>query len=142
VNNLGSGHVYGVEEAASWNVTNNWRLMGCYTYLMMDLSEPPTNTASLSATEALAPKNQFSIRSYWNVTDRLQWDNMLYYVSAIESPVDAYFRYDTRIGWQVQPGVEASLIGRNLFDSAHPEFTDLPQTQEPRSVLARITLKF
>jgi hypothetical protein len=142
VNNLGAGHAYGAEEAATWNVTNNWRLMGSYTYLMMDLNEPPSNTQSLAATQALAPHNQFSIRSYWNITDTVQWDNMLYYVSAITAPVDTYFRYDTRIGWQVVPGVEASLIGRNLLDNEHAEFPATPQAEIPRSALAQISWKF
>jgi len=142
VNNLGSGHVFGAEEAASWNVTSNWRLMGSYTFLKMVLEEPPSNTASLQSTEGLAPEHQFSVRSYWNVTDKVQWDNMLYYVSAITPPAGTYFRYDTRVGWQIVPGIEASLIGRNLLDNEHAEFPATPQAQIPRSALAQISWKF
>lgn len=142
INNLGSGHVYGVEEAVNWNVLSNWRLAGSYTYLVMELDEPPTDTASVMAEDGLAPTNQFSIRSYWNITNTVQWDNMLYYVSAIQSPADAYFRYDTRIGWHITPGVEVSIIGQNLLDSSHVEWVAFPQAEVPRTVLARVAWNF
>ncbi|MBV8939642.1 MAG: TonB-dependent receptor [Alphaproteobacteria bacterium] len=140
--NLGSGDVYGLEESANWNISHRWRLTGGYSYLRMNLDVAPAAAADLRSTERLAPRHQFSIRSYWNVTDSVQWDNMLYYVSAISAPADAYFRYDTRLGWQITPGIEASLIGRNLLQHSHPEFPVIPQTEVPRSALAEITWKF
>lgn len=125
VNNLGSGHTYGLEFAASWNVTNDWQLAGSYTYLKMDLDVKPGTATTLDSAERLAPRNQFAIQSYYKVSESVHWDNMLYYVDNLSQPVKDYIRYDTRIAWLVQPGLEISLIGRNLLDS-HKEFPSSP----------------
>jgi iron complex outermembrane receptor protein len=140
-NNMGSGHVYGAEFATSWNVTNNWRLAGSYTYLKMDLDVGPDTNATLESTEKLAPRNQFSIQSYYNVTEDVHWDNMLYYVSHLSEPVDGYVRYDTRIAWLVKPGLEISFIGRNLVDP-HTEFPAPSPAEIDRSYIGQVLWKF
>lgn len=141
VNNLGSGHVYGAELAVSWNVTNDWKLSGSYAYLKMNLDVKPGTSTTLEAGERLAPRNQFSIQSYYNLSDRLHWDNMLYYVDNLSQPVGDYTRYDTRLAYLVMPGMEVSFIGRNLIDP-HPEFPSIQQTEIGRSYIGQILWKF
>jgi len=141
VNNLGSGHVYGAEFSASWNVNPDWRLAGSYTYLKMNLDVRPGTATTLEAGEALAPRNQFSIQSYYNISDSVHWDNMLYYVSHLSAPVNSYVRYDTRIAWLVRPGLEVSLIGRNLIDP-HVEFPSSQTTEIDRSLIGQVLWKF
>jgi len=138
--NLGSGHVYGAELAANWNVTRDWRLSGSYTYVKMVLDAPGA-AASLDATEDLAPRNQFSIQSYYNVNETVHWDNMIYYVDNLSPPVKDYVRYDTRIAWMAMPGLEFSLIGRNLLGS-HEEFPTTPQNEIDRSFIGQALWKF
>lgn len=141
VNNLGFGHVYGAELSTTWNVNKDWRLSGSYTYLKMNLDVKPGTATTLEAGERLAPRNQFSIQSYYNISETVHWDNMIYYVSHITQPVGAYVRYDTRIAWMVKPGLEISLIGRNLLDP-HPEFPANPQTEVDRSLIGQVLWKF
>ena len=140
-NNLGYGHVYGAEIAANWDITPKWRLGGSYAYLKMNLHVKPGTATTLDAGERLAPRNQFSIQSFYNISDTLHWDNMVYYVDHITSPVDNYVRYDTRIAWLVTPGMEVSFIGRNLLDP-HPEFPSNPQAEVGRSYIGQILWKF
>lgn len=142
VSNLGSGHVYGLEESINWNIRKNWRLAGSYSYLLMNLEVEPGTVTTLEAGEELAPRHQFSIQSYYNVTDRLEWDNMLYYTSSITSPASSYLRHDMRIGYKIMTGLDVSLIGRNLLDPSHSEFPNATQAEAERGVLGRITWKF
>ncbi len=141
VNNLGSGHVYGAEFASNWNVTDNWQLSGSYTYLRMNLDVKPGTAATLESTEKLAPRNQFSVQSYYNINDAVHWDNMLYFVDNLSAPVNSYVRYDTRIAWLIRPGLEVSLIGRNLIDP-HVEFPSSSAGEIDRSLIGQLLWKF
>jgi iron complex outermembrane receptor protein len=140
-NNLGSGQVYGAEIAANWNINNDWRLAGSYTYLTMNLRVFPGTAISLESSELLAPRNQFSVQSYYNLSDTVHWDNMIYYVDHLSAPINDYVRYDTRIAWLAMPGLEISLIGRNLIDP-HKEFPTQPQVETDRSLIGQILWKF
>jgi iron complex outermembrane recepter protein len=142
LSNLGAGHTYGVEVAATWNATDKWRLTGSYSYLKMNLRVRPGAFVNLEGEERQSPHHQFSVRSYYNVTDTVKWDNMLYFVDHISAPIGSYLRYDTRIAWEATPGMELSLTGRNLLDPRHPEFTSTPQAQIERSLIGRVSLKF
>ena len=141
-NNQGTGNAYGAELAVNWNATKNWRLTGSYSYINMDVDLKPGALLTFDAGEDLAPHHQFTLRSYLNVSESVQWDNMFYYVSAITPPVSAYLRYDTRVGWRVTPDIEVSLIGRNLLDNYHPEFPQTPQAQFGRAVIGQTVWKF
>lgn len=140
-NNLGQGKVYGVEFATNWHINTDWRLAGSYTFLKMDLSVSPGTASTLEAGEELAPRHQFAIQSYYNISDTVHWDNMIYYVDQLSTPVEEYIRFDTRIAWLVQPGLEVSLIGRNLLDP-HPEFRTSPQSEVDRSYIGQVLWKF
>ena len=139
--NFGSGHVYGGEFSANWNITPDWRLTGSYSYLRMNLEQSPQAFGSLRSTEMLAPRNQFSVRSYINITDTVHWDNMVYYVEGV-STLNSYLRYDSRIAWQVYPGLEVSLIGRNLTDPTHTEFPATQLAEFSRGVVGQVVWKF
>ncbi|MBI1301754.1 MAG: TonB-dependent receptor [Alphaproteobacteria bacterium] len=141
LNNLGEGHVYGLEMAALWNVNKNWRLAGSYTYLKMDLEVKPGTANTLEGTEDLAPRNQFAVQSYYNLTNTVQWDNMLYFVDEISAPADSYVRYDTRIAYLAQPGLEFSIIGRNLLGS-HTEFPSISNATVDRNIIGQILWRF
>ncbi len=139
--NRGYGHVYGFESAATYTASHTHKLMASYSYAEMDLD---TRGAALSinGTEQLMPKHMLSLRSYWNVTPTVSFDNMAYFVDDLRTPVGSYIRYDTRLAWQALPGLELSLTGRNLLDDRHAEFPITPQTELERSVLAGATWRF
>lgn len=137
--NLGEGDVYGGELSSNWNISDAWRLVGSYTYLEMYLDSKVPVASNLENVEENVPQQQFSLRSYWNLSDTWEWDNMLYYVDSIRT-ADDYLRYDTRLGWNILPTVNLSIIGQNLLDSTHPEYG--LTTEIERSFLARLTFKF
>ena len=50
--------------------------------------------------------------------------NTLFYVDDLSAiGIDEYFRFDTRVSYKVTDSITASLVGQNLLDSRHQEFT-------------------
>jgi iron complex outermembrane receptor protein len=66
------------------------------------------------------------------------------YVGALPNPaVPSYTLFDGRIGWRINPNVEAALTVQNLFDRRHVEFGNLANASEfGRRAFANVTWKF
>jgi len=144
--NGGYGDTWGFETSANWHVTPVWQLTAGYSLVKLDL-HVDNGTTSLDTTNEAAPQNQFSIRSYLDLPHNLQFDNTLYYVERIAmsgaADIPSYFRLDSRLAWKISPGVEASVIGRNLLEHSHAEYPETPITAMiDRSFLAKISYKF
>lgn len=133
------GVTYGTELSVQWRVTDNWKLMGSYSWLHMDL-HPDDSTAGDS------PQNQFQIHSYWNVTRTIELNAAGYYVDSLpDQHVPSYFRGDLGIVWRPSKNWEFSIWGQNLFDGHHVEFgsyrtPDL--TEIPRNIFGKVTWRF
>lgn len=139
--NLGYGQSYGGEVSGKWQVTDDWRMEASYDYLQTNLyvSDNSTDASTASApydnlklSEGRSPKNQFRLRSYYNITPKVEFDNMLYYVDSLPSAkavttdkkgIPAYFRLDTRLGYLPTKNLDLSVGIRNLLDDSHSEFS-------------------
>lgn len=141
--NDSSGETHGFEAAATWEVTPKVKLSGSYSLYYSALH---VAGASLVTQSGTAPTHQFNLRSYIDLPHDLQWDTLLYSVDSLPAlGIASYTRVDTRLGWIPMPGVDLSLIGQNLFDSVHQEYSGfLYQNPEEigRSVVARAAVKF
>jgi len=145
------GETQGIEAAATWEVTKHIKISGGYSLFEETLDVIGAGTTTANGT---APKQQFNIRSYVDLPHSLQWDTMVYYVDSLPTVGDgfgntvsipAYTRLDMRLGWTPMQGVDVSLIGQNLLQAQHQEFTPfLYQNPEEigRSALAKVTLRF
>jgi iron complex outermembrane recepter protein len=146
--NNGYGDTYGVELASDWGVTNNWHLSAGYSLLFMDLNVKPGSTDPLSPLDSKSsPKHQFKLSSHLNLPHNVGLDNMLYYVDSLDAPVNVadYLRFDTSINWEMKEGVELSLVGQNLFDDRHQEFSPAlyaVPNEIGRSFYGKVTLRF
>lgn len=141
--NQGSGHTYGVEVASAWQATKAWRLSGNYSWLRMEISA--MNTANANLDPGLNPKQQFRIRSQYDVRQDLQWDTGIYYTSSLMSNmIPSYTRVDTRLAWRVNQQIDAELVGQNLFDKSHFEWQPIgggalnQSSAIPRSFFVRL----
>ena len=141
VANLGKGFSYGGEISGKWQVTNDLRLEASYDYLetKLQISDNSTDDTSplaiydgLKLSEGRSPKNQFRLRSYYNITPKIEFDNMLYYVDSLHSAkastadhkgIPSYVRFDTRLGYLPTKNLDLSVGIRNLFDDKHSEFS-------------------
>ena len=146
------GETYGVELAADWRVLNWWRLRAAYAYLQMQLRlDENSGDVWSESMEGRSPRHQFSLLSSMNLPGRLELDLGNRYVDNLPYlDVKSYFSMDVRLGWNVLDNLEVSIVGQNLLDSHHSEFTpqdyttlpvDLPIEVE-RGVYGKITCRF
>jgi len=140
--NNASGRAYGVEVAADWQVMPNWRLGGAYTYLNTQIDKnlvADPNIAEL-VSQGVNPRNVFSIRSFLFVTPQIDFDVSLRFVGNLpERNIDSYTVMDARLAWRPFPKLELSLVGQNLLEEGHAEFSTL---EVQRSVYGKIDWHF
>ena len=161
VSNLGEGKSYGTEVTAKWQAMAGWRLEVGYDFLKLDLKNNNVANekvdAAISQAEGQSPNNQFRLRSNYNITPKIEFDNMFYYVDALPSSgvadsssgivnkgVPAYTRFDTRIGYLFNSNLDLSLGVQNITDHRHPEFNGglaARQTEVGRTVYVKTTVK-
>jgi iron complex outermembrane recepter protein len=137
-----SGQSYGLEAALDWKATSNWLLGATYTYLHTLIKENNVQDPTLAALIAKGsnPRHTFSIRSFLDVTPDIDCDLWFRYVSRLpERDIDSYTVLDARLAWRVRPDLELSLVGQNLLESGHSEFSSL---EIERSIYGKLDWKF
>jgi iron complex outermembrane recepter protein len=144
--NSGSGDTYGIELSSQWRVTDNWRLTASYSWMGTEL------TAETSSFEGKSPTEQFQVRSYLDLPCHLELNGAVYFVDRSLSPsptgldaIPGYARVDLGLIWGPRKWLEVGLWGQNLQQSEHVEFASQQTpalTEIPRSVLAKVTMRF
>jgi iron complex outermembrane recepter protein len=143
--NAGQANTYGAEVSGQWRVTESWRLTASYSFLEMQL-----NTAAQSLGQS--PEQQFQLRSYLDLPHHLQLNGAFYFVDRCTSPltstvveIPTYARLDLGLVWRPAHWLEVGIWGQNLSQAWHVEFASQQTqvlTEIPRSVMAKITLRF
>lgn len=145
-NNKGHGSSYGLEFSTKWQATRDWKLEGSYEHFKMRLgieSASRDNQSILAGTDDLqnaegqSPQSQFKLRSFYNITPNVEFDNMLYYAdhlskglggtsgtasSTRNTAIPSYVRFDTRLGYAYTSSLNFSIGIQNLFDQRYTEF--------------------
>lgn len=138
--NLTRAYTYGFETLLDWQATDKWNISTSYSFI--DINEKGPSEID----EKVSPQGQFNIHSKLDIGKNIQFDNMLYYVSALPGySVDDYWRFDTRLGWQATDTIELSLVGQNLLEDSHREFsssTSIGATNVQRSIYGSVTWRF
>ncbi len=90
--NIMKGEIRGVEIAANWDLSEQWRLKAAYTYFESDLRLKENDAPEAAPlTKGVPPSHQFSLRSLADLPWNLECDLWLRYVDEIqEGDVDAY----------------------------------------------------
>ncbi|OFW80709.1 MAG: hypothetical protein A2887_05815 [Alphaproteobacteria bacterium RIFCSPLOWO2_01_FULL_40_26] len=137
--NLGFGESYGFEINGKWQATNRLKLEASYDFVHIDLHISDNSTDRLSyrgqrdaleMTEGQTPQHQLKLKSFYNLTPELQFDNMAMYVDNLPEAgsthgakgLPSYLRFDTRLGYLATDNLDLSLGIQNLFDQRHQEF--------------------
>ena len=136
----------GLELSADWNILDWMRLSGTYSYLNI----PTFENAAVPDPAGHSPRHRGSLRARMDFNKRSKLDLMLRYVGDISSatgPVSAYTAFDARYAYAPRPGLEYSLVARNLFSPSHMEWRDatpfFPVPSEiPRSIYAKVTWSY
>jgi iron complex outermembrane receptor protein len=142
-NNLNSGYSTGIELAATAEMMDNWKLEGAYSYLNLKFDRQFITGFSFSETQ---PRHQFNVRSTYLLPHNIEMNNALYFVDNLYGVgVRNYFRFDTMLSYEILKGVNVSLVGQNLLDDRHQEFSPFlyqSSAEIGRSVFASVAFKF
>jgi iron complex outermembrane recepter protein len=90
--------------------------------------------------EGSNPRHTFSIRSYLDVTPTIDLDLWFRYVGRLpEKDIGSYTVLDARLAWRPYSNIELSLVGQNLLEEGHAEFSTL---EVERSIYGKIDWNF
>ncbi len=120
------GHTTGFEIGPEWRPKPWWRLHGSYSYLTLILQKSPNSgdIGTIRGIEGGSPKHEVMGQSAFDLGKNLQLDLSYRYISALWGMnIPAYSTGDVRLAWQLQPGLELSVNGRNLLQPSHMEST-------------------
>ncbi len=147
--NYGKANNFGIELTGNFNPLDWWRLELSYSYLNTNywIESEHRAGSGLPAEYMEAPDHQVSFRSNMNLTEKLELDVWLRYVSSLSKlDTPSYTGVDIRVGWHPLESLEFSVAAKNLLDPRHPEYKDyflqLISTEIPRSVYAKAVWKF
>jgi iron complex outermembrane recepter protein len=155
--NNGEGKSYGAEITVKWQAMDSWRLEAGYDFLKLDVVNKKISTeraaANLSFAEGQSPKNQFRLRSNYNINPQIEFDNIVYYVDSLsdsrlttdQTGVNSYIRLDTRIGYLVNSNLDLSVGVQNITDKRHQEFDKglaANETEVGRTVYFKTVVRF
>jgi len=142
---------FGIELALDWSPKPWWQLRTGYTFLLLDVDAPSADPITASS-EDDTPTHQGFITNHFNLPRNFELDTTLRFVGELDGvgftteTIDSYVEFDARIAWRPKENIEFALIGRNLFDSEHfefsPTFVNNVATTVERSVFAQMTWEF
>jgi iron complex outermembrane recepter protein len=137
-----NGEAFGVEASLTWQAAENWRLVGNYSYVTLQLH-------GLDETaEGDSPENLASLQSYLDLSDDLELNAALYYADNVpHMDVGAYTRLDVGLTWRPSANVSLSIWGQNLLDESHPEhgpddYLSRQSAEVKRAVLGELKIEF
>jgi iron complex outermembrane receptor protein len=123
------GTTNGGEIAPDWKATRWLELKGSYSYANLNLRNKLGNTdiGTVLTDEGSSPRHQVVVQSLFNLPMGFELDPTYRYVSALPAlSVKAYTTMDVRVGWHVTRNLQLSLVGQNLFQPKHAEFSGDP----------------
>ncbi len=148
------GHGAGLELSLEWQPLPWWRIIANYTYF--DFHREGLQSGALLADAPsgglTTPRHQGALHAWMNLGETVDLDLWLQYMGALkrasylqDSPVPAWTALNLRLAWRPRPGLELSLVGRNLTDPRHLEFvgeSHLMPTEIERSLYVRVVWRF
>lgn len=144
--NAGSASSYGFESTVKWNPISYLELTASYSLLQLKFDQPDPFGFTFANK---APKHQFNLSSSWDLPHNLELSNSIYTVGSIApagvTDISPYVRFDSKLTWKALDNLELSLVGQNLLQNQHREFSPFlyqNQTEVPRAVYGNVTWKF
>ena len=136
--NKGKGNVFGFESVLKYKYNNKLRTELSYDYLKMKLKYNQNSTEldtafgrndSLFVNEGSSPRQQIKLKSFYNITNTIEFDNFLFFVDELpningenKKGIPAYLRYDARIGYLPSANLDLSFGLQNILNTKHKEF--------------------
>jgi iron complex outermembrane receptor protein len=139
-----AGSTCGLELTSTWQIRQDWRLLGTYSFLDMAIRNA-AHQLDLT-TNGASPRNQLYLRSSWDLSKNVEFDLTARYVDNLAAlNIPRYTTMDARLGWQMNRNTNFAIVGQNLLTAHHQEFADtfsgLVASQVPRGVYGTMTWK-
>lgn len=139
------GIIYGFEFALSWEAMKNWRLSGNYSLTQTELNATNNDIKTNAFDAEDEPKHRIVVNSFFNLSEDVQFDINYYFVSKYKAKaIKDIHRLDLRLGWSPSEKIDLSLIGQNVADARHQEFSGAFEaaSETQRSFYAKATFRF
>lgn len=138
--NDAEGKANGVELAVDLQPLENWRLRTAYAYL--DGRFVDQSSKADHRTNTRAPRHLFNMRSYFDITDRLEFDAGVYLVEDFaEKHSDRdYMRGDARLGYHPTDDIEIAVGIQNMGSPHYSEYSDTSKIR--RTLFLQLTYEF
>jgi len=152
---------YGGEAELAWQTTSIEKVLpikrlrvstGYSLILLTDPELAPGNSAAGESPDFVTPKHQFKFRTHFDLPRDVEFDVLGYWVDELPGGagvitvphVDAYLRLDLRAAWRPIEWLELSVVGQNLTEKRHEEFTVFTDQASliPRSVVGKVRVDF
>jgi iron complex outermembrane receptor protein len=149
--NLTDARSQGAELLATFSPRADWRLIGSYSYVCLDMRPHGLDLNRSEYLEGTTPRHQFSLRSLLDLPGELQLDTHLRHSTKLERQpeiavgpgIEGYTELDVRLAWQASEQLELALVGQNLLHDHHVEFgTPEARGEIERSVYGKVTWQF
>ncbi len=137
-----NGEAYGVETSVAWQPAENWRLVGSYSHLNLELH------GAREVAEGDSAENLAYLQSYLDLSEDLELNAALYYADNVRNgDIGAFARLDVGLTWRPRPNFSFSVWGQNLLDESHPEhppdgYLSGRTAEVERAVVGQITIEF
>jgi iron complex outermembrane receptor protein len=138
----------GGELALNWSAAAWWRISPSYALVDAD-PQLDRNSGDITVRPLAysVPESGFQLRSFLNLTRRVEWDQTFYWTTKAESgAVPRHARLDMRIGWRAGEHTTVSLVGQNLVGPRFLEFGatayQIVGTALERSLFGKVTWHF
>lgn len=141
IDNLVKAEIRGAEIYFGWQANKDLKISGNYSYLNIDTASP--NNVILADVNQNFPRHSATLRTMYNISPELQWDNFAQYRSDIEfGNFKGAYTLDSRLSWKIASGKTLALVCQNLFDSNHRDFHPEVIQSSVRPHQRRTYLKF
>jgi len=135
------GETYGGELVVRWQPVTWCRLEAQYSLLQVNFKADAISNDSNR--EENAPHHQGSVRVALDLPRGWEFNSGLRVVERLaKQETPAYVALDARLAWRPSERFEVALVGQNLLDGEHPEFSSLftvQRTQVERSFYGKVT---
>ena len=145
--NLYEGSTYGFELSANWDILEDWRLYGAYSFGRMNLRRTGDSLdLTTEGREGDGPRHQVYLQSSLNLPHDVELDVIGRYVDVLSNQnVDSYIEADVRLGWRPLDTLHVAVIGQNLVHDEHREYTrafPFVPSEIERGIYLVVTLRF
>jgi iron complex outermembrane recepter protein len=120
----------GGEIAPQWQPTSFWRVSGSYSFLEMHVKSAPNPDVLPTGPQiqGSSPQQEFLIQNSFDLPKSVTADFQVRYVSKLSAlQVPSYWTGDLSVGWNPNKQLLLSLVGQNLFQPYHYEFSYDPR---------------